>query len=157
MQVMSTSSKLIVFALDHNGTIPSSIPPHSQLDYLNDLPSRDEKDARLAAYERVLFVRNPYARLYSAWKNKYVDMPGTCKNVSAPDGTFKRKCDPFFDNWIRLGYAIYKFHNMPAPAYDLDLLRGVTWRMFVDAVLAGAVTDKHWATQVCAHVCQYRY
>ncbi len=64
-------------------------------------------------------------------------------------GKHKLKCDPFFSNWVKLGRQIYEHMGMQAPQDDLEMLRGVKWRMFLDAVLAKAVVDKHWQPQVC--------
>ncbi len=61
VQVMSTSSKLITYALAHNGTIPTRIPKHEELVYLDERPKRIVEEV-LSGIERVAFVRNPYAR-----------------------------------------------------------------------------------------------
>lgn len=63
---MSTSSKLITYALKHNGTIPTVIPAHRQLDYIQGLHDPDEVKRRMMNYERVMFIRNPYARYFIA-------------------------------------------------------------------------------------------
>ena len=87
-------------------------------------------------------------RLYSAWKNKYVDMPSTCKPHTDSFGHTKIRCDPFFDKWVRIGMDIHKYYSLSIPNTPADVLRGVTWPMFRDSVLAHAVSDKHWAAQV---------
>jgi hypothetical protein len=141
-KVMSTSSKLVAYALDHNGTIPTSIPRREHLTYLG--PWSDSANRKkLDEYKRVLFIRNPYARLYSAWTNKYRDMPSTCKVVNG-----RMKCNTFYDNWVRLGQRMYKHAGMTPPEDTNDLLSGVTWEMFLEAVLSRAAVDRHWTNQV---------
>ncbi len=92
-------------------------------------------------------------RLYSCWKNKYVDMPGTCKPRTDDAGNTRVRCDPFFDNWVRLGRKMYAHAGMLAPESDNAMLQGVTWPMFLDAVLSRAVQDKHWWPQVPSSAC----
>lgn len=146
-QVMSTSSKMIVDALRHNGVVRDRIPTHGELQYVNEAPAAHQAEM-FATYERVVFVRNPYARLYSAWTNKYRDMPGTCKNVTGSKGDTRVKCNEFYNNWVSIGRRIYSHAGLVAPEDTQELLRGVTWPMFINAVVAGAARDRHWITQV---------
>ena len=146
-KVMSTSLKLFVATLDRNGAVPPRPPQREDLTYLNDL-SKDDADKAMKLYTRALFVRNPYTRLYSAWCNKFRDMPATC--VDTPSG---KHCDPHYRLWVSnadkiLRHAGYRDADIP---YDTqERLAAVTWPMFVAAVLDGAVTDRHWRLQVRA-------
>ena len=146
-KVMSTSSKLIVDALRHNGTIPSEIPTHGKLQYLNEAP-KDKQERMLRDYTRVIFIRHPYARLYSAWTNKYRDMPGTCKNVTNSRGEVVVRCNQFYNNWVALGRKMLANAGIEVPADSQAVLRAVTWHIFLDGVLDGAAHDKHWKNQV---------
>jgi hypothetical protein len=139
-KVMSTSSKLVAYALDHENEVPRTIPNKRELTYLGrlDNPGEFVRNAR-----RVLFIRNPYARLYSAWTNKYRDMPGTCKLRRAG-----LKCDPFYDLWVDIGRKILAHGGVPVPEAEQDVLKAVTWELFLNAVLDEVVGDKHWRTQV---------
>jgi hypothetical protein len=141
-KVMSTSSKLIAWALDNNGTIRSRIPRREHLTYLGPV-SEAANQQKMDEYQRVLFIRNPYARLYSAWTNKYRDMPSTCKEENG-----KMRCNPFYDRWVSLGLEMYKHAGMTPPEDSNDMLRGVTWEMFLEAVLSRAAVDRHWTNQV---------
>lgn len=143
---MSTSSKLIVDALRHEGRVRSSIPPHDQLLYLNEAP-RDAQAHMLATYDRVVFIRNPYSRLYSAWTNKFRDMPDTC-TTRMEGGVPVLKCNIFYDNWVHIGSRVLRHAGLAVPEEGQEVLRAVTWPLFLNAVLAGVAKDRHWINQV---------
>ena len=148
-KVMSTSSKLIASALAHDGVVPTRIPAHVELNYAFDA-WKSAGQRRFKDYTRVMFIRNPYARLYSAWTNKFRDMPGTCKNVTISNGEVKLKCNQFFSQWVGMAETILKRAKLPVPDNDQAALTAITWPIFLQAVLNNVVYDKHWRNQVRA-------
>ena len=145
-KVMSTSSKLIVDALKNDGVVPHHIPAHEALNYLAEASVEKQREV-LANYTRVMFIRNPYARLYSAWTNKYRDMPDTCKEVVVR-GETRVRCNPFYRNWVNLGIKMLEHSSIDLPDNDQDILRAVKWHVFLKGVIDQAAQDKHWKNQV---------
>ena len=145
-KVMSTSSKLIVDALRNDGVVPSIVPHVHDLPYLAQLPD-SEQDLRLDSYHRVVFIRNPYARLYSAWTNKFRDMPSTCRNLTER-GRTRMVCDMYYRHWVEMSVAVLEALDLEVPDNAQDILREVTWPRFIQAVVTGDVYDTHWALQV---------
>lgn len=148
-KVMSTSSKLMVDAIKRGGVVPTKIPPREDLDYTINAWKNAYKP-QFADYTRVMFIRNPYARLYSAWTNKFRDMPDTCRNVTSAKkpGVVEYKCNMFYSLWVSAARKILTHEHEPIPANDQDILRAITWEKFLRAVVDQVIQDKHWRNQV---------
>ena len=102
-------------------------------------------------YNRVLFVRNPNARLYSARSNKFRDMPKTCY-----EDQYGRHCDPHYRNWRNLAEKLLVSQGGSRETLSDDpqvLLASITWPMFLKGVLDGVIVDRHWIMQVCTCEC----
>lgn len=149
-KVMSTSVLSIVHALDHDGEILFEPDvPKAYGNPFNEL-SRSEQEARLADYTRVLIVRNPFARLYSAWSNKFPEKAANfCEHRLRASGEEYYYCDTSAVRWARIGQRFFKHAGVPVPETSREQLLGVTWRMFLNGVLDEAVFDMHWEPQVC--------
>ncbi|KAM4536988.1 carbohydrate sulfotransferase 12-like [Odontesthes bonariensis] len=76
-KVACTHWKRVMYALKQSKPYPDlvSIPPSAvhqtkKLDYLRDLP-KPEREVKLKNYTKFLFVRDPFVRLISAFRNKF--------------------------------------------------------------------------------------
>lgn len=143
---MSSSTRLLLYALDHDA-IPDKTPSRSTLHVLKDAPL-DKQAMILQNYTRASFVRHPYSRLVSAWANKFRDMPETCRYTTNGNATV-RHCDSAYDFWVVLARTLLRLANVhPTPTHHADILRNVTWPVFLRAIQYRGAYNNHWGIQV---------
>ena len=106
-------------------------------------------------YERILFVRNPYTRVFSAWVDKFQGTYEVCKSGVCDKGQFRP--------WLQMSVKILEHNGVSADSISrlredpAALLKAVTWPRFLRSVLAKKAADRHWREQVEeTKVCAFR-
>jgi hypothetical protein len=123
--------------------------------------TEDARREALSSFERVLVVRNPFTRLYSAWHNKFHDGVGRCKG--GRDRVYCGYWKPLALRLLRLSalapeQAVEGVGATWVPSDEEALqmsssavLAMVTWPLFLRAVVfsnSEKAREGHWAPQV---------
>jgi hypothetical protein len=109
-----------------------------------DLYKRGQGTA-LATFERVVVVRNPFARLYSAWHNKFFDGLAFCQRSD-------RDAHPYCVQWGNLARLVVRAAAVSTAGVNVtrpvELMGLVTWPAFLNATMFHGVNEPHWTLQV---------
>ncbi len=117
-------------------------------------PERQLELLRDESFERVVFVRNPYTRLFSAWRDKFQGTAEQCRTSCSM---------AYLKYWYTFARRILEYSGLSVE--EIAALRkdkgsffaAVTWPRFLKAVLARKVVDRHWRDQMEeTHACAFR-
>lgn len=135
-KVMSTTVKPILETLSgHPGNVRAD---SSLVKYLAGMPPEEVHNI-LDTYKRVVFLRHPFSRVYSAWKNKFVQNALVCR---------KSGCETGARMWVGKATEALTHAGMNVTGMSsVELLEALTWDRFVSAVLHGHISDRHWGWQ----------
>lgn len=101
---------------------------------------------RPETYTVQAFVRNPYGRIASAWKNKFLDGHG--KSPDGSDGAYPRSIRQFHLKPVR---AFARAHGLPG-GQSGELVPFATFLRYVAATPEGK-RDHHWESQTHVLLC----
>lgn len=145
-KVMSSSILYLLDGLANNGSLRDPSVPllRIHVNRTGNLPP-EQQDHILSRSTRVAFVRNPFTRVHSAWVNKFELLAEF--GCWRTDGG-KEKCFPDVGVFSPVGRRMLEYAGEVVPKRPLEVLRRVTWPIFLRGILEGNITDMHWNLQV---------